>query len=381
MYVNSSRCGLEKRRMHAALILLMGLYVCAHADEPTSVEAPAPAASATAEASERPSAREIIQRADRARGSFRDMTREVTVITQEHGREDKVVFTLNSRGFDLLTIFTEPPFQRDARLLSVDGKMWFAKPGVGAPVPISRRQMMGKAAYGDLASTRYADEYDATFLPDEEVDGDSCYVFDLKSSSPNTSYDRIRYWVSKEKGYAVKSQFFTFSGKPIRTANMEYEFELPDGQGGTRPLISRMVVKDEMIGAGATTMTYGPPVQNTLSDEMFSLDALRAFAKAHAREGTPGFPGMGMSMMPMMPNAPEMSGRRPGRMTGGVPPGMPPLPMAGGAGQQPLPFGGGMNSVMKPRPLVFHEPATVEPDSDQAPTNKPPVGESDPGSL
>ena len=129
-----------------------------------------------------PGTQAILRRADRARGNERGVTWNVTVTSCEREKEETLKFNISSRGFDLLAVYTAPPRQRNARLLMVNRNMWFHRPGLSKPVPISQRQrLLGKAAYGDLAATNYAEEYDATLLSEEELDGEWCLVFDLKA--------------------------------------------------------------------------------------------------------------------------------------------------------------------------------------------------------
>lgn len=81
-----------------------------------------------------------------------------------------------------------------------DGKirnMWFVKPGLRKPVPISPRQKLsGGAANGDIASTNYAGDYKAQYVSDERVGETDCYLFDLLSNTRKATYYRIRYWIN-----------------------------------------------------------------------------------------------------------------------------------------------------------------------------------------
>ena len=82
---------------------------------------------------------------------------------------------------------------------------------------------MGDAANGDIASTNYADDYIGTLSGEEPVKGEACHVLDLKAASKNVTYDRIRYWVSKERLVGVKAEFYTLSGKLFKTAEFRYD--------------------------------------------------------------------------------------------------------------------------------------------------------------
>lgn len=159
-----------------------------------------------------PAPREILHHADRARGNLAGIVWQIELRAVTRNGEQGMAFEVSSRAYDLLAESTAPPKDKGKRLLMVNGNMWFDRPGLSKPVPIAQRQrLLGQAAYGDIAATNYADDYDATLLPDEVVDGESCHVFDLTANSGKATYDRIRYWVSKSRRVGVKAHYFTAS--------------------------------------------------------------------------------------------------------------------------------------------------------------------------
>jgi len=217
----------------------------------------------------------LLQAADRARGDPGGIVWEVTVVSRDGGDENTVGFAVSARGFDLLAVYTTPPRQKDARLLMVKRNMWFSRPGLSKPVPISPRQrLLGDAAYGDIAGTDYAGEYDATAAAEETVDGEACHVFDLKAKSGRATYDRIRYWVSKERRLGVQAHYFTVSGKRLKTARMEYANTVAGPDGAPRPFISRLTIRDALLGDRETEISFGAPAVRPLPDSLFDLNLM-----------------------------------------------------------------------------------------------------------
>ncbi|OQA29382.1 MAG: hypothetical protein BWY59_00360 [Verrucomicrobia bacterium ADurb.Bin345] len=251
--------GTASLRLCAALLLLFGW----------------PGMSGGTGTTSEPDTQALLRRADRARGNERGVTWNVTVTSREREKEETLKFNISSRGFDLLAVYTAPPRQRNARLLMVNRNMWFHRPGLSKPVPISQRQrLLGKAAYGDLAATNYAEEYDATLLFEEALDGEWCLVFDLKAKTTRATYDRIHYWIARESGLGLQSRFFTLSGKAIKVARMEYENRILDENGQTQPFISRMTIRDELMGHSVTTIEFDSPGLKELPDSVFDLNLL-----------------------------------------------------------------------------------------------------------
>lgn len=216
----------------------------------------------------------VLREADRARGNVGGVTWELDIDSRENGRASAMSVRVQSRGYDFLSENLAPERSKGQKLLMVSGNMWFHKPGLSKPVPVARRQrLIGQAAYGDIAATNYADEYDATITSEESVNGEPCTVFDLRAKEKNTTYDRIRYWVSHARGVGVRGEYFTVSGKLIKTALMEYDLSVKrDGQ--PRPFISRIVITDALVDESVTTLTFRKPVFSKLPDHVFNVDML-----------------------------------------------------------------------------------------------------------
>ena len=165
----------------------------------------------------------ILRQADQARGNLEGVTWEVALESVAKTRTETMTFDVKARGFDILAETLAPPKSRGNKILMMRGNMWFYKPGLNRAVPISRRQrLLGNAVYGDIAATNYAHDYEATTLADDDVNGEVCHVFNLKSKDKQTTYDRIKYWIAKDRLVGVKAQYFAVSGKQFKSSIMEY---------------------------------------------------------------------------------------------------------------------------------------------------------------
>ena len=182
---------------------------------------------------------------------------------------------VKARAFDILAITKKPAKNRGHKLLMSNGTMWFHRPGLSKPVPISRRQrLQGQASYGDIASTNYASDYDAVLLGEELLGDEPCYVFDLTSSNSNNTYDKIKYWVSKERKVGLKAEYYTISGKLFKFAEMQYDNEITV-EGSPKPFISAILITDALIGNKTTTIKLDNPKVEVLPDHLFNLNLLR----------------------------------------------------------------------------------------------------------
>lgn len=216
----------------------------------------------------------ILRQADQARGNLEGVTWEVAVESIENTRTETATFDIKARGFDIVGDTLAPAKSKGNKLLMLRGNMWFYKPGLSRPVPISRRQrLLGNAVYGDIAATNYAKEYDATPLTDDMINGEDCYVFDLKAKNDNTTYDRIKYWISKARVVGVKAEYFTVSGKQFKSSTMEYEHTV-EINSQARPFISKIVIYDALMSNNTTTLLLRRPRLQPLPDYIFDLNLL-----------------------------------------------------------------------------------------------------------
>ncbi len=220
------------------------------------------------------SPKDILRKADQARGNAEGVEWRIDIRSVERGREQKRTLRVRARGFNSLAEFLAPPNVKGQKLLMLDRNMWFAKPGLSKPVPISPRQkLLGGAANGDIASTNYAGDYTIVKTSEDTVNGEKCYLFDLKASDNRATYDRILYWISMERLVGLKAEFYTVSGKMFKTAVFEYKNSITIN-GKLREFISRMVITNALMKNDVTTMNYGRVVIRKIPDSVFNLNLL-----------------------------------------------------------------------------------------------------------
>lgn len=224
---------------------------------------------------EEPAVKEILQHADRARGNVEGIIWDIAITTNEDGKDTTRGLTVKVKGDDTLARYTSPPAYNDRMVLMKDRNMWFIRSGLKKPVSISPRQkLMGDAANGDIASTNYADDYTGVMTGEAEVQGEACYVLDLKAANKNVTYDRIRYWVSKERLVGVQAEFYTLSGKLFKTAEFHYDNRITLPDGAAIPFVSVLVIHDAIQKDRITTLTYSNIMVRPIPDSAFNLNLL-----------------------------------------------------------------------------------------------------------
>ena len=223
-----------------------------------------------------PDAQAIVKLADRARGGgLPGITWEIRMTSRDG---DKVAEEqrLQVRAVDDASVaeVLEPLRSKGTKLLQVEHNMWLTRPGLSKPIPISPRQRMsGQASNGDVAATNYAADYDARLMSQESVEGELCYVLDLSARHKRSTYDKIRYWVSVAREVGVKAEFYSLSGKLLKTATFQYDNNIQFA-GNNLPFVSKMIIKDALIDA-ETTMKFGTAKVKKISAAEFDLGQMQ----------------------------------------------------------------------------------------------------------
>jgi outer membrane lipoprotein-sorting protein len=220
------------------------------------------------------SPQEVLKIADEARGKAEGVEWEVAIESIEKGRRQERTLKVSSRNFNSLAEYLTPASMKGQKLLMLDRNMWFVKPGLSKPVPISPRQkLLGRAANGDIATTNYAGDYKIDGTSEDTVNKEDCYVFDLKAADKKATYDRIKYWVSKDRLVGLKAEFYTVSGKMFKTALFEYRNNISI-EGRPREFISKMVIIDAVLKEDFTILHYRKVSIKKIPDSIFNLNLL-----------------------------------------------------------------------------------------------------------
>jgi hypothetical protein len=247
--------------MKTYILLALALTLVAGVSRPATADQPL-------------SAKQIIARADRARGNVEGIIWTADITSRENGETQHRRLVIKNRGVDTVAEFSAPAKVRGNRLVMLDRNMWFVKPGLHKPVPISPRQkLLGGAANGDIASTNYAGDYQATFVHDDTVEGRMCYVFDLKANDKKVTYDHIRYWIGKKRQLGWKAEFFSVTGRLLKTATFQYDNSIQT-ESGPQPFVSQMTIHDQVIKGNITTMVYSDVKPRPLPAATFNLNLM-----------------------------------------------------------------------------------------------------------
>ena len=146
------------------------------------------------------------------------------------------------KGDRVLIAITAPAIQRGQAIIRNRDDMWMYLPNSGKVLRIGAREqsMGGEASNTDLLRVDLAKDYSGVSEGDESIEGVPCYKLELRANDRTIAYDRVLYWVRKESELPVKKEFYSLSGRLLKTM---YFKDLKSYQGRTRP--SFMLIQNE----------------------------------------------------------------------------------------------------------------------------------------
>ena len=215
----------------------------------------------------------IIKEADKARAPGDSFSFELEVISKKPDRKDEISkFKILVKGRDKsLVKFTYPKRDKGKVMLMVGNNLWIYIPTSRNPIRISQQQrLIGQVSNGDVVRTNFSQDYFASLLEEIELEGKNCYLLELIAKSNEVAYHRIIYWVEKGSFNPVKSEFYTISGKLLKSA---YYQGYKDILGRER--ITQMVIADNLREGQTSIMEYSNMKIEEFPDHIFQKSYLK----------------------------------------------------------------------------------------------------------
>jgi hypothetical protein len=151
-----------------------------------------------------------------------------------------------------LVAYRSPPSLKGRVLLMIERNMWIYIPGTKRPIRISpQQQLTGAVSNADVARVIFGADYDPLSMDDADKDGVPVHRLRLKAKEENATYSTIDLWVERGSNHPLQADFFTLSGKPLRSiAYRDYREVL----GRQRP--TRLDITSTLNTAQVTSLVY-----------------------------------------------------------------------------------------------------------------------------
>ncbi len=222
-------------------------------------------------------AEQIVERADHVRFPQEGFQVDVSITTTKPDQDQEVKkYRILSKGNDrTMLMTTAPAIDKGQILLMRDHDLWAFLPNLSQPVrlPLSAK-LTGEVSNGDIARANFAGDYDATLLGIEEIDGSPYYKLELNAARKGVTYSRVVYWVDQDKFRPLQAEFYSVSGRLIKTCLFGAYKKMA---GELRP--TQMVMVDAVTRRGRSVLKYRKMKRRKLPDKVFTKQYLKKLSK------------------------------------------------------------------------------------------------------
>jgi len=217
-----------------------------------------------------PSPQKILEEADQYRAGWDSFVMAIRITNfkgdKQEGESQYEVYQRRTKSF----VKFLNPREKGRSLLMLEDDLWIYMPSTSRPIRITPMQRLtGNVSNGDVARTDYAGDYDAALLGEEQVDGKTCYVLELKARRRGATYPKIHYWVAKSDFSPSKADFFLTSGKNHKSVHYD-SFAIFQG----RRLLTRMTFYDNIRKGEKSIMEYQRYSPREIPEKYFNKDAM-----------------------------------------------------------------------------------------------------------
>lgn len=111
--------------------------------------------------------------------------------------------------------------EKGRTVLLLGEQMWLLLPNAKRPVRVTPQQrLLGPAAGGDIARSRFAEDYTVAGSEAEEVEGKPATRLDLVAKRPSISYRTAKLWIAGD-GTPLRAEFALPSGKMAKSVRFD----------------------------------------------------------------------------------------------------------------------------------------------------------------
>lgn len=215
----------------------------------------------------------IVEAADRIRFPSDAFQVAVKVTNRVAGKNpDRREYQILSKGNARTVVRTlKPAAEAGQIMLMRERELWIFLPSVSQPVrmPLSQK-LTGQVANGDLARANFTGDYTPKLVRTEEMNSKALFVLELTAVDRSVTYQKVIYWVEQRTMRPHKAEFYTVSGRLMKTCRYE---DFKTMEGAVRP--TKLVMQDALKTGEHSEMVYTGMKRRGLPDKIFTKDYLK----------------------------------------------------------------------------------------------------------
>jgi len=139
----------------------------------------------------------------------------MTIVNEKGQKMERQLEIFIKEDDKSLITFLSPADVEGTKFLTVGDDMWLYLPALGKVRRIASHMknksfMQTDFSYSDIGGmgSSYEEDYDATLIGSEEIEGSDCYVLESQVTKEDSEYDKAKVWVRKDIFLVVKVELY-----------------------------------------------------------------------------------------------------------------------------------------------------------------------------
>jgi hypothetical protein len=135
--------------------------------------------------------------------------------------------------------------------------LWFFSRLAKRPIRITPQQrLIGEASNGDVASTDFSGDYDASYYQSDKSDKSDRIILLLNAKIDSlAAYSKVLLWLNSSNSRPDKAEFYSATGKHLKTAYYTKYQKLDTAPEGKEQLV-QIEIHNAINKNSITTMNY-----------------------------------------------------------------------------------------------------------------------------
>ena len=191
---------------------------------------------------------------------------QITVFNTDGSTDKERRYTVYAQGGRKSLVLMQTPVEKGQKVLMLGDDFWLVMPGSQRPLRITPMQkLLGDASTGDIATMRWAGDYNGQLVGEEpcatDGKGPLCLHLSLQAARKGATYQRVELWMGKARHEPVRADLFVQSDKLAKQARFVLD------KTANPPTVSEMVLTDQLSNKKETRIRYLGRKERTVPEE------------------------------------------------------------------------------------------------------------------
>ncbi len=195
----------------------------------------------------------LLRDADRFRAGADNLQvdTQISVFNRDGSLDKERRYTVFAQADRKSLVLMRSPAEAGQKVLMLGDDFWLLLPSSARPLRITPAQkLLGDASTGDIATLRWADDYQGRIVGDENCDGTPCRHLSLAAARKGLSYARIELWLGARRHEPISAELYVQSDKLAKLARFVIE------GSGAQAVVGEMVLRDQLGNHKETRVRY-----------------------------------------------------------------------------------------------------------------------------